>query len=110
LKAMRLIERAAEIVGLDAAEIQKVVEDRMLGGARNVESHLVGGIAGWEADVVQAVRSNSEMASAGVPIDADPPFVAAAARRVRFRQETRGDLEVIQQQESAQEQQDLESR
>jgi len=110
LKAMRLIERAAEIVGLDAAEIQKVVEDRMLGGARSVESHLVGGIAGWEADLVHAVRSNSEMASAGVPIDADPPFVAAAARRVRFRQGTHGDLEVVQQQDSAQEQQDLESR
>merc|ERR1712190_182562 len=87
--AMKLIERAAEIVGLDAEEIQKVVEGRMLGGARSVESHFGGGIASWETDLVNAVRANSDMAEVGLPLDAEAPFVAAAARRVRFSRSSR---------------------
>lgn len=110
LKAMKLIERAAEMVGLDAEEIQKVVEERMLGGARNVESHFGGGIASWETDLVGAVRSNSEAALEGVPIDAEAPFVAAAARRARLRQASHGDIEVVQHSESEQERLDLEAR
>merc|ERR1712039_574145 len=103
-------ERAAEMVGLDAEEIQKVVEERMLGGARNVESHFGGGIASWETDLVKAVRANSDMAEVGVPLDAEAPFMAAAARRVRFRQATHDGLEVIQHLESEQEQLDLEAK
>jgi len=105
LIAMKLIERAAKIVGLDADEIQKVVEERMLGGARNVEGHFIGGIANWESDLIKAVASEGHMA--GSPVGSEAPYIAAAARRLRFRHMTCGDVEVMQHSQS--EQMDIEA-
>jgi len=96
LKAMSLIERAAQMVGLDPDEIHKVVEERMLGGARNVEAHFSSGIAGWEAEMAKAVQSaSSNMHPGPVSLDAEAPFVAAAARRERFRQSVCGRREAM---------------
>jgi len=75
-EALHLIEEASKFVGLDPAKMMEVVSDRLEAG-RNVESHYMGGVPGFESAKEDIARKVLERRHS----EAWEPAVLASKRR-----------------------------
>lgn len=107
-KAVELLEKFADIMGLDAAEVKSIIRERLVErGARTAEGHQIGGIPGQEAAMAHRELNNffagddfstpssspsnlqppSPLPAVGLRRQCSPlhaPIVASEARRARL--------------------------